>query len=96
MEKQPCVYIMSNNINGTLYVGVTNNLIARVYQHKHLDIDGFAKKYNCKYLVYYEQFNDMITAISREKQLKSGSRKKKIELIEKTNCEWKDLYNSLI
>lgn len=87
---------MTNNRNGVLYVGVTSNLIARVYQHKQQTIDGFAKKYNCKYLVYYEQFEDMLTAISREKHIKSGSRKKKIALIEKTNQEWKDLYNSLI
>jgi putative endonuclease len=96
MKKQPCVYIMANNKNGAIYVGVTSNLIARVYQHKQQIVDGFAKKYNCKYLVYYEHFENMLTAISREKQIKSGSRKKKIALIEKTNQEWKDLCDSLI
>ena len=97
MEKQPCVYIMASKRNGTLYVGVTSDLIKRIYQHKHSEgIDSFAKKYGCKYLVYFEQYGDMLMAITREKQIKAGSRKKKMALIEKTNPEWKDLYHSLV
>ena len=97
MEKQPCVYIMASKRNGTLYVGVTSNLIKRIYQHKYVEgIGGFAKKYDCIYLVYFELCGDMLTAITREKQIKAGSRKKKLELIEKTNSEWKDLYESLV
>ena len=97
MKKQPCVYIMASKRNGTLYVGVTSDLIKRVYQHKYLrEIDCFVKKYNCKHLVYFEQYGDMLTAITREKQIKAGSRKNKIALIEKTNPEWNDLYGSLV
>jgi predicted GIY-YIG superfamily endonuclease len=88
---------MANRRNGTLYVGVTGDLIKRVYQHKNLkEVDSFVKKYYCKYLVYFEQYGDMLTAITREKQIKAGSRKKKIELIEKLNPEWKDLYIGLV
>ncbi len=97
MIKQPCVYIMASRRNGALYIGVTGDLIKRVYQHKNLkEVDSFVKKYDCKYLVYFEQYGDMLTAITREKQIKAGSRKKKMALIEKTNPEWKDLYGSLV
>ena len=93
---QPTIYIMTNKRNGTLYTGVTSNLIKRVYQHKYEDIDGFTKRYGCKQLVYCEQHNHMYDAISREKQIKAGSRKKKLALIEKINPNCEDLYKFLL
>jgi predicted GIY-YIG superfamily endonuclease len=96
MKKFPAVYIMANKKNGTLYTGVTSNLIQRIYQHKNELIEGFTQRYNCKYLVYYELYQDMMNAIAREKQIKAGSRKKKIMLIESINSEWLDLYSSLL
>jgi putative endonuclease len=86
---------MTNKSNNVLYTGMTNNLIRRVYEHKEKIIDGFTKKYNCTKLVYYEIFNDPYNAIAREKQIKAGSRKKKIELINSMNPNWKDLYDDL-
>jgi putative endonuclease len=91
-EYQPAVYIMANKRNGVIYIGVTSNLLKRVYEHKYATVEGFTKKYDCKNLVYYELMEDMISAISREKQLKGGSRKKKLALIEKINPFWNDLY----
>jgi predicted GIY-YIG superfamily endonuclease len=96
MEKNPAVYIMANKRNGTLYTGVTSDIIKRVYQHKNAETPGFTSQYGCKTLVYYEQHEDMIIAITREKQIKAGSRKKKIMLIESINPEWKDLYSTLL
>ena len=93
---QPAVYIMANRPNGTLYTGVTGDLIKRVYQHKEGIAVGFTKKYQCKQLVYYEQFEEMVEAIAREKQIKAGSRKKKIALIEGINPAWCDLYDTLL
>ncbi len=90
------VYIMTNSHNTTLYTGVTSDLVGRVYQHRNKLIKGFTKKYNTDKLVYYEQSEDISTAIEREKQIKSGSRAKKIELIESMNKEWKDLYSDLL
>ena len=90
------VYILANKRNGTLYIGITDNLIKRVYEHKNKLIDGFTKKYNIHRLVYYETTNDIQSAINREKQLKKWIRKWKLELIEKENPEWKDLYDDLI
>lgn len=84
------LYIMTN-ISRTLYTGVTNNLHRRVYEHKQKLIKGFTSKYNITKLVYYEEYNDINDAIRREKQIKGWSRKKKIELIESFNPEWKDL-----
>ncbi|MEN8194110.1 MAG: GIY-YIG nuclease family protein [Bacteroidota bacterium] len=84
------IYILSNN-SKTLYIGVTNNLERRVYQHKNKLIDGFTKKYNLTKLVYYEICNDIKSAIAREKQLKNWHRQWKINLIEKNNPTWKDL-----
>lgn len=81
--------------NCTLYIGMTNDLIKRVYQHKNNLADGFTKKYNVHNLVYYEIHNDVCYAITREKQLKKWNRQWKIELIEKNNPEWEDLYNNL-
>jgi putative endonuclease len=93
---QPAIYIMTNKRNGTLYVGVTKNLIKRVFEHKFGEEPGFTKKYSCKHLVYYEQFDDMINAIEREKQIKAGSRKKKVSMIESINPAWRDLYETLL
>jgi putative endonuclease len=94
--KIPCVYIMASERNGTLYTGVTSNLVQRVYQHRNGIIEGFSKKYLCKLLVWYEVHENMESAILREKQIKAYSRKKKLELIETKNFSWQDLYNSII
>jgi putative endonuclease len=94
--KQPAVYIMANRRNGTIYTGVTSDLIKRVYEHKYADVPGFTQKHECKHLVYYELIEDMMSAIAREKQLKGGSRKKKLALIEKINPYWEDLYEKLM
>jgi putative endonuclease len=88
--KQYYVYIMTNR-SKTLYTGVTNDLIRRVYEHKNKMIDGFTKKYNIKKLVYYEETDDIQTAIAREKQIKGWLRSKKIALIESVNPKWNDL-----
>ncbi len=93
--KQAAVYIMTNERNGALYTGVTSNLFQRVFQHKNNMIDGFTKQYSCKLLVYYELYEDMLKAIEREKQIKSGSRTKKLKLIESINPCWFDLYEQL-
>ncbi|MEH1905938.1 MAG: GIY-YIG nuclease family protein [Nostoc sp.] len=95
MSKQYYVYIMTNNYNTVLYTGVTNDLQRRVYEHKEKIIEGFTKKYNITKLAYYEVFEDANTAISREKQIKAGSRQKKIDLVNSINQEWRDLYNEL-
>jgi len=96
MPKDYYVYILTNFNNTVLYTGVTNNLIRRVYEHKEKLADSFTKKYNINKLVYYEVFNDIEFAITREKQIKGGSRKKKIELIDGFNKDWEDLYTQLI
>ena len=93
--KQYYVYIMTNKINTVLYTGITSNLKKRIWEHKEKTIKGFTKKYNIDKLVYWEIFNDPENAILREKQIKAGSRSKKIELIKGINPEWKDLYNTL-
>ena len=90
------VYIMTNAHNTVLYTGVTNDLVRRVYEHKNGLGSAFVKKYNVHKLVYYEQGNDIYATIAREKQIKGGSRKKKIDLINKMNPEWKDLYEEII
>ena len=93
--KQPVVYIMANRRNGTLYTGVTANLVQRVSQHKEGLVRGFTRKYGCKTLVYFEVHDDMATAIAREKQIKAGSRRKKLALIEGMNADWKDLFEDI-
>ena len=93
MHKEPAIYMMANKRNGTIYVGVTSNLVKRVYEHKNNLAPGFTQKYGCHQLVYYECHATMNDAISREKQIKGGSRKKKIALIEKFNPQWRDLYD---
>lgn len=90
------VYILFNNKNGTLYVGVTSDLIKRVYQHKSKIVAGFTKKYGVDKLGYYEVYDDILNAIEREKQLKAGNRNNKIRLIESINPNWKDLYYEII
>jgi len=95
MNKQYYIYIMTNKGNTVLYTGVTSDLKRRVYEHREKQVDGFTKKYNITKLVYYEVFEDIDSAISREKQIKGGSRQKKIELINSMNKEWRDLYEEL-
>lgn len=96
MEKQSFVYIITNYEETTLYVGVTNNLARRTFEHKEKLTKGFSKNYNLDKLVYYEMFSDITLAIAREKQLKGGSRQRKLDLINKFNPEWKDLYESIM
>jgi predicted GIY-YIG superfamily endonuclease len=93
--KRPCVYIVTNGRNGTIYTGVTSDLTKRAYQHRNGLVNGFSKRYKCKLLVWYEMHETMETAISREKQIKGGSRCKKLDLIEMLNPNWNDLYDSL-
>jgi len=93
-QKQYCVYIMTNK-SKTLYIGVTNDLQRRVYEHRHKIVPGSTAKYNIRSLVYYESTNDVREALAREKQLKGLLRIKKIRLIESTNPEWKDLGEEL-
>ncbi len=90
------VYIVTNKPRGTLYVGMTNNLVRRGYEHRNGLIDGFTKKYKLKRLVYFEVFNCVEDTILREKRLKKWNRQWKIELIEKVNPEWIDLYEQLV
>ena len=90
--KAPCVYILASERYGTLYVGVTSDLIARVWQHKNDVVEGFTKKYRVHSLVWYEQHETMVSAILREKAIKAWKREWKFELIEKTNLDWRDLY----
>ena len=93
--KQPAVYIMANRLKGTLYTGVTSNLIQRVYQHREAVVPGFTTRYGCKLLVWYEAHETMESAILREKQIKAGSRAAKLDLIEASNRDWLDLYSGL-
>ena len=95
MDKNYYVYILASKRNGTLYIGITSDLIKRTWQHKEKLVDGFTKKYNVNRLVYFEQFTDPENAIKREKRLKKYERQWKIKLIEKDNPQWKDLYNTL-
>ena len=94
--KQGYVYILFNKRNGTLYVGVTSDLIKRVYEHKDKTADSFTKKYNVDKLGYYEVFNRIDDTITREKQIKGGNRKSKLSLIESMNPEWIDLYDKIL
>ena len=96
MPKQPAVYILSNRANGTLYVGVTSNLVQRVYQHRAGEAEGFTQRYDLKMLVYYELFEDMSNAILSEKRLKRWRRSWKIKLIEEKNPEWRDLWANIV
>jgi putative endonuclease len=95
MEKQPCVYLLASRRMGTLYLGVTSNLINRVYQHRNELADGFTKRYRIHDLVWFEVHESMESAISREKQIKKWTRAAKIALIEIRNPEWRDLWPDL-
>jgi putative endonuclease len=95
-DKQPAVYILANRRNGTLYTGVTSNLVKRVWEHKSDLVEGFTRKYGVHMLVYYELCDSMESAISREKQLKAGSRARKLALIEAMNPDWVDLYPGIV
>jgi putative endonuclease len=95
VEKVYCVYILTNQRNTVLYTGVTGDLSARIHQHREKLLPGFTKRYNVSKLVYYEEGWDAAGAIAREKQIKAGSRRGKIELINQLNPEWRDLYEEL-
>ncbi len=95
MDKQYYIYIMTSKGNRVLYTGVTNNLIRRAYEHREKLVKGFTKRYNVNKLVYYESCKDVKSTILREKQIKGGSRAKKIELVNKMNPDWRDLFHSL-
>ncbi|MDI3470836.1 MAG: Excinuclease ABC, C subunit-like [Pseudolabrys sp.] len=93
--KRPAVYIMTNKRNGTLYTGVTSDLLRRAHDHRTGATTGFTSRYGLKMLVWYELYDDMTNAITREKQLKAGSRRKKVAAIEAQNPQWRDLYPDL-
>ncbi len=93
---QPCVYILASQRNGTLYVGVTSNLVQRVYEHKNDFVDGFSNRYGVHCLVWYEPDATMENAIIREKNIKKWNRAWKVALIEKSNPEWRDLYEQIV
>jgi putative endonuclease len=92
MDKLPTVYILANKRHGTLYIGVTSNLCGRIWDHRNGIVPGFTRKYDVKTMVWFETHDSMESAIAREKQLKNWQRGWKIELIEKTNSTWRDLY----
>jgi len=92
MDKSSYVYILASGLNGTLYIGVTSDLIKRVWQHREGLADGFTKRYGIKSLVWYEVHSEIVEAIRREKQIKKWDRAWKIELIQKVNPGWRDLY----
>ncbi|MBN2106856.1 MAG: GIY-YIG nuclease family protein [Deltaproteobacteria bacterium] len=96
MERLPCVYILASRRNGTLYTGVTSDLIKRVWQHKNDAVEGFTKRYGVHILVWYETHETIMSAIEREKAIKEWKRKWKLKLIEGFNPEWKDLYSDLL
>jgi len=96
MEKQPAVYILASKQNGTLYIGVTSDLVKRVWEHKSDTVDGFTKQFGVHRWVYYVLYSEMTSAISREKQLKKWNRAWKVELIENPNLEWKDLWDEIV
>jgi putative endonuclease len=96
MERQPCVYILASQRNGTLYIGVTSDLRKRVWEHSNDLVEGFTKTYGIHRLVYYELHGDMISAITREKQMKKWRRSWKLRLIEDRNPEWCDLREEIL
>ena len=95
-KKLPCVYLLASKRNGTLYVGVTSDLVKRVWEHKNDLVEGFTAKYGVHLLVYYEMHADMLGAITREKQIKKWDRSWKLKLVERNNPEWKDLWPEVI
>ena len=96
MPTQPAIYIVTSKRNGTLYIGVTSNLSKRAWEHRNGLVEGFTKKYKVHQLVYYELHEDMVSAINREKQLKKWNRAWKLELIEKQNPGWRDLWEEIL
>jgi putative endonuclease len=96
MTKRPAVYILTSHRKGTLYVGVTSDLVKRIWEHKNDSAEGFTKRYGVHTLVWYEQHETMESAIDREKAIKEWKREWKVEMIERSNPEWKDLYDSLL
>ena len=96
MNKQYYIYILTNKRNNVLYTGMTNDLQRRVYEHREKLVGGFTKKYNVYKLVYYEETESIEAALNREKQIKGGSRQKKIDLIEGMNLQWRDLYDEIV
>lgn len=94
--KEYCVYIATNKTNNVLYTGVTNNLIRRIYEHKNKVVSSFSSKYNVTKLIYYEIYTNALDAIKREKQIKAGSRAKKLQLIKSVNPDFEDLYDRII
>jgi len=96
MSKQPAVYILASKRNGTLYIGVTSNLQKRAWEHKNNLVEGFTKRYGVHRLVYYELHIDMAAAITREKQMKKWNRAWKLQLIERQNPDWRDLWEGII
>jgi putative endonuclease len=93
---QPCVYILASQRNGTLYTGVTSNLVQRIWQHKNDQVDGFTKQHQVHMIVWYEQHENMESAIVREKQIKEWKHQWKLDLIENSNPYWNDLYSTII
>jgi len=96
MERQPCVYLLASKRNGTLYTGVTSDLLKRVWEHKQHVVEGFTKKYGVELLVWYEMHETMESAIGREKAIKNWKRAWKINVIEAMNPQWRDLYSALL
>jgi len=96
MDRQSYVYILASGLNGTLYVGVTSDLVRRVWEHREGLVDGFTKRYGVKQLVWYEIHGDIMEAIRREKQIKMWERAWKVELIQKSNPRWRDLYADIV
>ncbi len=95
-RREPCVYLLASGRNGTLYVGVTSNLVARVWQHRNEVVDGFTRRYHVHSLVWFERHETMVSAIQREKAIKAWKRAWKLELIEGLNPDWHDLYPDLL
>ena len=96
MIKQPAVYILASARNGTLYIGVTSDLVKRIWEHKNNLVEGFTKRYNVRYLVWYELYENMDSAIEWEKRLKEWKRAWKLNMIVKSNPNWNDLYNTIV
>ena len=96
MPKQPAVYILASKRNGTIYISVTSDLKKRAWEHKNVQVDGFSEKYGVHDLVYYELHENMVSAITREKQIKKWNRAWKLEVIEKQNSDWRDLWEEII
>ncbi len=96
MNREPCVYLLASRRNGTLYTGVTSNLVKRVWEHKNDQVEGFTKRYGVHRLIWYELHPTMESAIAREKAIKEWKRRWKLELIESLNPDWRDLYETLV